>query len=235
MYFKHPQGGIMELSKTVDQVLKELSPILNEDSVELVKKFLIENGQKLMEMEMESLPTKEEVEAMIQKVMEKSRPHLDKEQQETLKKILEDVYLRGKSFGEAFNLSHQNLEDIYNMGYTAYNAGHYQEAQNFFCFLTLMDREEPRYFFGAGAAFQMLKDYPNAIAFYECCTILDFLNPLPWYHLSDCYLQEDKKLEAAFALTNTISRAKNNPIYRKIQLRSQMMLDKLIEEDKNII
>lgn len=221
----------MELSETVDKVMEEVSQVVDVRMAELIRNFLLQCGDDLIAIGMDSLPTEEECRKMIDEVTAQASESLTEEQVITLRSILEDLYLRGKSFAEALQLTKQNLEDIYTMGYTSYNAGQYQEAKNIFNFLTLMNREEPRYFFGAAAAYHMLKDYPNAIAFYTYCTMLDLLNPLPWYHLGDCYMHEGQKHEAAVAFDYVLARTKGNPIYSKIETRAQMIRDKIIAEE----
>jgi len=220
----------MEQSETVDKVMKNVSQVVDESTAAAIKDVLLQGGNDFITLWHDAMPTKEECNQMIDEVTSQASSELNEEQLAILRGILEDVYLNGKNLAEALDLTEQNLEDIYRIAYNNYNASQYLDARNIFTFLTLLNSEEPRYFFGAGAAYQMLKDYPNAIAFYVCCTALDLLNPLPWYHLADCYMNQNQMLDAAVAFNNVLIRTKTNPIYSKIRSRSQIMIDKIIEE-----
>lgn len=222
----------MDFSETVDQAMKNVSQIVDPPTAQAIRNFLMEYGEDCVTLWELSQPTEEDCRKMIEEVTGEASKKLSKEQLSMLREILEDLYLKGKSLAEALNLNEQNLEDIYRMAYAAYNSGQYLEAKNLFVFLTLMDRENPRFFFGAGASYHMLKDYSNAIAFYTCVTWIDLLNPLPWYHLGDCYIHQNLKNEAAQAFNNVITRTKSNPAYEKIRSRSQMLRDKILADAK---
>jgi hypothetical protein len=93
-----------------------------------------------------------------------------------------------------------------------------------------MDRREPRFFFAAGASYHMLKDYESAEQFYLYCTGLDNVNPIPFFHLADCYIHLNREFAAAVALKHVVERAKHNKIFRKIGDKAQLLLKSVLEK-----
>lgn len=128
-------------------------------------------------------------------------------------------------------VSDEKEEAIYGQAYLLYNTGRYREAAEIFRVLITVNSTEPKYMVGLAACFHMLKEYDAAISTYMICTFLDPQNPLPHFHLSDCYLQLNDTLSAKVALKEAINRAGDKPQFKTLKERSEITLAGLEKEE----
>lgn len=125
------------------------------------------------------------------------------------------------------------MEEIYRYGYNFYKAGKYQDALSAFIFLRLLDITDVRYTFGIAACYQYMKDYKNAAANYMLCNYMDPFNPLPCFHLYDCFMKTDHTISALRALEEALILAERNPKYDVLKGKILMELDFLKDFIKN--
>lgn len=220
----------MEIKEIVDRVMENIEPTTDKETADFIRNFLLENGEEMAKNIAASMPSEEDIRKDIDKALQEHCANLPEKFRKLHKETLEKVYIEGKTYGEAIGLTKDDIDVLYNLGYSYYNMGQYKEARALFAYLTVLDRREPRFFFAAGAAYQMLKDYESAEQFYSYCTTLDFLNPVPFYHLADCYIHLNRDLDAAVALKNVISRTKNTKMYGKIRDKAQLLLDAILKK-----
>lgn len=121
-------------------------------------------------------------------------------------------------------VSDEKEEAIYGQAYLLYNTGRYKEAAEVFRVLITINSTEPKYMVGLAACFHMMKEYDAAISTYMICSFLDPKNPLPHFHLSDCYLQLKDPISAKTALKAAIEYAGDNPQYKTLKERSEITL-----------
>ncbi|MEC7839976.1 MAG: SycD/LcrH family type III secretion system chaperone [Chlamydiota bacterium] len=220
----------MEVKEIVDKVMDEYGPTFDEEEAKTIKTFLLAYAEDIINYTDENMPTDEDVKKQIDQTLDEHFSDESVEEKAKRKEFLEKIYLEGKTYAEAMGLDSNHLDALFSMGYNNYNAGKYQEAQMYFCYLTLLNNRDPRYFFSAGAAFQMQKDYSNAIAFYSQCTRLDWMNPMPWFHLADCYIKTEDFPNALMALKGVINRTKNDGMYAKINERAHILYNQTLEK-----
>jgi len=131
---------------------------------------------------------------------------------------------------DALGMDDQMLEGIYGQAYRLYNTGKYGEAGQIFRLLIMVNSMEPKYSMGLAACFHMLKEFKNAIDTYTLCSIIDPDNPVPQYHISDCYIQMSDQVSAIVALKMAIKRAGKNPDFTTLVDRAKMTVESLKKE-----
>lgn len=217
----------MEVKEYVKGLIDKYEHTFDKNVADALRLIFVDNCDWILKKITDQAPTVGEVNAMIEKNLKEYFPDASKEELEKRRQFLREVYIEGKNMGEAMGFTLEQKDALYALGYHNYNNGKYDEARKFFCFLTLLDNKDSRYLFASGAAYHMLKDYPSAITFYSLCTYQDWLNPLPWYHLADCYIQTKQYKEACNALENMIRRCGKDKMYKKICERSKLLQESL--------
>lgn len=144
------------------------------------------------------------------------------EQQATLK--------RYESVKNILGMSDESAESLYSQAYLLYNTGKYKDAMQVFRLLTLIDPTESKYIMGLAACFHMMKEYRTASSSYALVSVLDPMNPIPYYHSSDCHLQTGDKISAMTMLELAIKRAGDKPEFSTLKQRAQITLEGLKKE-----
>lgn len=222
----------MDIKQIVDNVMEQIAPMTNRETYAIIRKFLMENGEEMAQKIIAALPKEEEMNRRIDEVMAKNAKDLPLNQQMAMRLVLHKMYIEGQSYGEAIGMSQEDFDTLYNLAYNLYNSGKYKDALVFFSYLTLLNRSEGLYFFGTAASYHMLKDYESAVQFYQRCANLDFLNPMPWFHLADCYNELGLPQDAAAALEEVIVRTRNNKVYNTMYEKAQLLLKSTLEKGK---
>jgi type III secretion system low calcium response chaperone LcrH/SycD len=91
-------------------------------------------------------------------------------------------------------------KQLYALAYRYYESRHYREAVHFFRVLCAMDCDDPKHWLGLGAAYQMLKDYDEALPAYGLAAVLDQTNPQVHLHAADCFIALKRIPDARNAL-----------------------------------
>ena len=73
----------------------------------------------------------------------------------------------------------------------------------------------------------MLKEYQNAIQAYTMCSVIDPTSPLPYYHISDCFIQMKDALSAMISLQMSLEKAGDRTEYAKLKERASLTLENL--------
>jgi len=141
--------------------------------------------------------------------------------------MIEDALIRiqkeGLTPAEAMGISPEFLEEIYECGYHFFQSGKYKDALLIFNFLVQLSAgSDHRFTFGIAAAHHHLKEYPEAAGYYMIYNLIHPLNPLPYYHLHDCF-KKMNSLELALSALQTADKLaatdpKNAALKAKIEL-----------------
>ena len=154
--------------------------------------------------------------------------------QETIERavahILENITERNMLPRDAMGIPPDIIEAIYSQAYRHYTAGRYVEGARLFHLLQLLDATEPKYIIGAGACYQMMEEYQNAIVLYSSVTLVDPLTPVPHYHAADCYSKIGIPGAALGELRLAIQLCRDLPEYAAMKQRSELLAQSL--EDK---
>lgn len=165
---------------------------------------------------------------MIQEVMSRL-PNKDKiteaekamQEEAMLKIILED-----KTPKEALGFSDEMIEHMYAYGFRLYNLGNYKKAKDVFTSLSMFLPDDPRFYLGQGACCQRLKDWENAAAAYNTCSLIDADSPMPLFYMYECLSQLNRPHDAAACLGEVVKRCKDMEIFAKIKERCLLLLKK---------
>lgn len=142
-------------------------------------------------------------------------------------KALKGIFQENMLPKDAMGLSDDVLEGIYGHAYNMYSTGKYDEASMLFRMLMLLNPLDSKFTLGLAACCHMMDNFEAAIGLYQMLFTLDPLNPIPHYHLADCYVQIEAMDGAQHELDTAIELCGKNKEYESIKDRSRMMLEKL--------
>lgn len=165
-----------------------------------------------------------QVKEMIEQAMENSGRNISPDFKPKLMDALLKIYEDNKTPKEALEITDELMETMYHHAYTLFKAGKYQKAADFFETLLKFDYTDPRLSFACAACYHYMKDYEKAAVFYFISKEADPLNPIPSFHLYDCYMHLDKPVAASEALAAVIAKSEHDPKYS--QLRERALLEK---------
>jgi type III secretion system low calcium response chaperone LcrH/SycD len=168
---------------------------------------------------------KPELQAREIDVQEKKRWKASQEIEDECLEIL------GKVLPTTLRASPARLEQFYDHGYMLYKFGRYNEAHPYFHMLTLADPENGKYLMASAACYHMLKDYASAIQLYSMTMFFEPDNPLPLYHMADCYIKIFQAFNALISLEMAIEKCVN-PKFHSLKDRMKMMVNRLGNELK---
>jgi type III secretion system low calcium response chaperone LcrH/SycD len=134
---------------------------------------------------------------------------------------------------EIAGMSPDQFEMLYDMGYKLFKGGKFKQALGIFSTLRSLDVDSFRYNFATGACHQYLQQYDHAILDYFLCTAINPLDPMPHFHMYDCFLRKGDIFPALQSIVSVIVITKNRPEY--IELKEKALLEyrslkKLIKE-----
>ena len=150
---------------------------------------------------------------------------LDREQAEGLARevLLKMQENEGMTLKDATGVSDESLEEMYSLAYTFYNQGKYQESLALFQFLAGAAPNTYKYVLGLAASYHQVKAYEEAaVGFYIALNIQPD-NPVPAYHITDCFLKQKmyEKAEEFAEVTSII--CDNREEYTELQQRSNLI------------
>lgn len=171
---------------------------------------------------------------LIRDVIAKMTPDLSEKDKKKQEEVLYAVFEEGKLLKDALNISDQTIEYLYSQAYKLYKIGKYSEASRYFHILYLLNALDLRFSMGIAASHHMLKEYQKAVEWYMVCAALDENSPLPYYHISDCFLKMGEKVSALISLKMLQVRLDDDdPRFAQIKEKSARMIDVLSEELNN--
>lgn len=168
--------------------------------------------------------TKEDLAEALKKVGSDAPPDIKRKVEEAVLKMID-----GQEPKEALGVTPEAEETLYKFGYELFNSGKYWQAFGCFGFLRSLQPDSYRYVFGVAAACQYMEKNVEAAGNYLICTHLDPLNPVPHFHLYDCFLKLNYPESALHALTMCIELAALNPHYAPLKQKAELELPGLKE------
>lgn len=172
----------------------------------------------------------------INKVSEEVAKQIERSQTEK-----DDAMLRNFTFEQGkkqpkdyIGLSDPVMEGIYAQAYRLYNTGKYKDALQLFRLLGSLAPTEARYILGMAACFHLLKEFNDALETYAVVAILDPNNPIPFYHASDCLIQQNDPYSAIIMLELALKTAKDKPEYKTLRDRVVMTIESLKAKTKEM-
>lgn len=159
--------------------------------------------------------------------MDKASPKVKK----LAKKFVSNLLEKGMSPEEAMGITPEVEDAIYNLAYRYFQGGKYKESLGLFYLILKVNPKSERAAFGLAASYHHLGDYANAVAHYLICETLDYHNPIPHFHLYDCYVKLNYPELAEEALENTVILAKD-PIFAPLRQRALMEYESIQREKR---
>ena len=162
-------------------------------------------------------------------------PNLSEKDRVKQDELLHEVFDEGKLLKDALNVSDQTIEYLYSQAYRLYKIGKFKDSSRYFHILYLLNGADLRFSMGIAACHHMQKEYQRAVEWYLVCSALDADSPLPYYHISDCFLKMGEKISALISLKMMQVRldANDDPQFAHIKERALRMMETLDEEIKN--
>lgn len=122
--------------------------------------------------------------------------------EEVLKKALRKIGQNLDEFGtsEPSNFNRHDLEMLYSLAYSLYEAGDYEKARVVFQRLVLCASYDLSFWKGLASSLQMLKSYDDALSAWAVLTLMDAEDPLYHLHAAECYASLGNSEEAQKAL-----------------------------------
>jgi len=136
---------------------------------------------------------------------------------ENLSKLLEDS-------SSASLLTDDNISTLYGIAYQLYSHGKYEDARQFFRFLTIARPFDRRFWMGLAASYQMQKNYPAAIECYSVAAIQEPTDPYVHWHAATCFFaseQTDKGLQALDSALGSATKESHSGLISQIELLQQ--------------
>ncbi|MFI0347486.1 MAG: SycD/LcrH family type III secretion system chaperone [Chthoniobacterales bacterium] len=127
------------------------------------------------------------------------------------------------------------IDDLYFRAYNLYSAQAYKEALQLFRSMTFYCHLDKRGWLGAGGCSQMLKEYRYALNYYSYLTLLDTEDPIPLFHIFDCYMSLRDYPSATSSIEKVILLSSNKPEHAPLKKRAESLRDALtknISENK---
>lgn len=172
---------------------------------------------------------KQKVHAALEKFGDQIPPKAAPLIEETIAKMEVDHLLPA----EALGFSPPIMELMYQQGYNLFQSGKYQDALKIFTILRQLDITEMRYSFAIAASYHYMKDYLDAAANYLIYKSMDPSNPLPSFHLYDCFMKADYPQSALIALEEARILAERDPQAMVLNEKIKLELEHLKEFLKN--
>lgn len=152
-----------------------------------------------------------------------TQPSDPKITEEDLAKAVQDV-LSGKPLYEAAGWNAEQVQSLYTTAYHHYTSGSFQEALEIFKILLVMNSMDNRVWLGFGASAQMLKKHEEALKAYGYASLLDPMNPKPFFHAMECHIALKNFEEAKTAGEYVVGVTTDKPEHAKLLARTQLLL-----------
>lgn len=150
--------------------------------------------------------------------------HVKEESEKDYRSLADKAFKGTISIKSLAGISDAKEEAIYAHAFMLYNTGRYKEAAEIFRLLVTVNATEPKYMMGLAACFHLMKAYESAISSYQMCTFLDPSNPVPHFHLSDCYIQIKDPTSTVAALKAAIRCSEGRPEFNVLRERCEITL-----------
>lgn len=170
-----------------------------------------------------------QIKEIIELAMEQSGENIPKQLRQQMTENLTKIYEKGETPKQAFEISDQIMETCYNHAHNLYKAGKYVQALKIFEMLRKLNLADVRLSFAIAACYHYMGEYENAAANYVICKEIDTFNPVPCFHLYDCYMKLGKPVAAADLLAEVIAKSELDPQYSELKERALLEKENLIE------
>ena len=100
---------------------------------------------------------------------------------------------------QIFDITQEQLEALYALGYARYSEKHYDEAEEIFAFTARLEPLEPKHLKGVASARQARRDYQGALDAWSAAALLGMADTECSYYAAQCLIMMGNKEKAAAA------------------------------------
>ena len=133
---------------------------------------------------------------------------------EKVQKIFEGI-MAGKPVYESCGLRPKDVEAVYSVGYTYYQVGRFEDAEELFRFATVMDGLDPKYGYALASTLQAERKFEEADRVYCALVPIDITNPAIYNGIAECRIARGDKDGARDAFEALIMAVKPDTPERK--------------------
>lgn len=144
-----------------------------------------------------------------------------------LAQVVADIAEGRTDLAVAAGLSERDLEAIYAAAHGLYSSGRYREALEFFEVLCVCRQTDPRFWFGLGAASQLLGDASTALKAYGMAATFDMENPQISLRAAECLIKLGDTKTARLALEAVVELAEGKPDQAAYLERARLALEQI--------
>lgn len=126
-------------------------------------------------------------------------------------------------------LSDDEIESMYALGFSQFQAGRFEEAEKIFAFVCTMEHRERKYWMALGAARFNRQQYETAVMAYSMAAIMAPGDPEPPLQAADSLMKLGDAERARSALELAIENAGAEPAHAKIRAKAEALLELIAE------
>lgn len=130
----------------------------------------------------------------------------------------------GGTLASALDITDDECEALYALGYGMYEQGRYGDALKVFAQLVAYNHLEPRYLLALGGAARMLGRYEDALQQYVAVAVMKLDDPVPLYHSAECLVALEKLPEAAESLELALALCADEGSHDALKTRASALL-----------
>ena len=139
-----------------------------------------------------------------------------------------DVIKELPSLAEKKQLSRQQVESLYGLGYQLYEAQCYREAGDLFRLLCLFESRVAHHWIALGGAYQHSNHHDNALAAFTMACLLDPRNPEPRFYTAHTLVDLHDLPLALQSINIAIELCHHHPQYVDLYRRSMALRNALV-------
>lgn len=175
-------------------------------------------------LEIDKGKERDEVKKLLDEVIAKQSDKIPPQALPLIKETFTKIFADHLSPKEAMGLTPEVMEVFYQQGYLFFQSGKFKEALQMFDFLRLLDVKDKRYTFAIAACYQYMKEYLNAAANYILYKTVDPFNPIPSFHLYDCFMGAHYPETALYYLEEARILTEEDPRYAGLKNKIELEL-----------
>lgn len=150
--------------------------------------------------------------------------------EEELGQIIDQLLGGEKTLGDIRGLTTQEIEAIYTVAYNLFENAKYEDALKVFGFLCLYSHLDKRFWLGAAACHQQLKNFAEAVDAYSMTAVLDVEDPTPSLQAAMCYLSMGNLDKAESGCESAIHWSGENVAHAATKARAEALLGVVREQ-----
>lgn len=123
----------------------------------------------------------------------------------------------GKTMQEIFDYDDKTMHAFYEIAYGLFQKQAYKEAADAFFFLTNLNPTISTFWLGLGMSEHLNHNFDAAIMAYNMTILSDPNNPIPHFHVANCYLALQDKASALASYDLAIQICADNPLHADLK------------------